>query len=248
MVLFGKTDIGKVRSSNQDVYCIKTFDKNASLGIVCDGMGGENGGQIASAVASRAIFETIQKRYKPGLADDEYKNIVITALSDGNVAVYEKAKEDPESYKGMGTTAVIALVVNNKAYIAHVGDSRIYLIREDEIFQLTKDHSMVQMLMDQGKITKEEAEHHPKKNMITRAVGVGKFVDIDYIQVSNLDNCSLLLCSDGLTNTCSDECIKEVLINEKPEDVCDVLIDLANEAGGIDNITAVFMTRSEDFE
>lgn len=248
MILFGKTDIGKIRSSNQDVYCIKTFDKNASLGIVCDGMGGENGGQIASAVASRTIFETIQKRYKPNLSDDEYKNIIITALSDSNAAVYEKANQAPEYYKGMGTTAVIALVVNNKAYLAHVGDSRIYLLRQGEIFQLTKDHSMVQMLLDQGKITPQEAQHHPKKNMITRAVGVSKFVDIDYIQVSNLEDCSLLLCSDGLTNTCSDECIKEVLVNEKPENVCNSLIYLANEAGGVDNITAVFMTRSENFE
>lgn len=248
MLVYGKTDIGKVRSSNQDVYCIKTFDKNASLGIVCDGMGGENGGQIASAVASRAIFETIQKRYKPNMTDEDYKNIVITALSDGNLAVYEKAKEDLQNYKGMGTTAVVSLVVNNKAYIAHVGDSRLYLIREDEMFQLTKDHSMVQMLIDQGKLSKEQAENHPKKNMITRAVGVGKFVDIDYIQISNLNDCSLLLCSDGLTNTCSDEQIKNVIIREKAEDVCDVLINLANEAGGMDNITAVYMTRSGDFE
>ena len=120
MLLYGQTDIGQIRSSNQDVYQIETLDDNACFGIVCDGMGGENGGQIASAVASQVICEELKRNYKSGLSDDDYKDIIIEAVSDGNVAVYEKAKGNP-LYKGMGTTGVFALVVGDKAYIAHVG-------------------------------------------------------------------------------------------------------------------------------
>jgi len=243
VLLYGQTDIGQIRSSNQDVYQIETLDDNACFGIVCDGMGGENGGQIASAVASQVICEELRRNYKSGLSDDDYKDIIIEAVSDGNVAVYEKAKGNP-LYKGMGTTGVLALVVGNKAYIAHVGDSRLYLLRDEELYQITHDHSIVQALLDQGKITPEEAARHPQKNMITRAIGVSRFVDIDYIEVSTVEDSSLLLCSDGLTNTVSDELIKNVMLERKPEEVCDTLIRLANHAGGMDNITVVYMTRS----
>ena len=241
MLIFGKTDIGKMRSSNQDVFTSQILGDDAGFGIVCDGMGGENGGQIASAIASQTIYESLMKHYQSGLTDEQYKDILISAVSDGNVAVYDESLQN-EMYVGMGTTAVVVLMVKNKAYIAHVGDSRVYLLKEGELYQITKDHSIVQTLLEQGKITREEALTHPQKNMITRAIGVSCFVDIDYIEVSNTENSAFLLCSDGLSNTCSDSLIQQVLKETPAEKICETLIDLANKAGGIDNITTVYMS------
>lgn len=240
MLIFGKTDIGRRRDSNQDVYCVKNFSDHAGFAIVCDGMGGENGGNIASSIASQTIFDNLVQKYQDGLSDDEYKNILISSVSDGNIAVYDKSLDD-EHYMGMGTTVVLALAVGSKAYIAHVGDSRVYMLRGGELHQITKDHSIVQTLLEQGKITQDEADHHPQKNMITRAIGISCFVDIDYIEISNMEHSQLLLCSDGLTNTCSDDIIKNVLLTTPPDEVCDTLIRLANEAGGYDNITVALM-------
>lgn len=244
VLVFGQTDIGAVRNNNQDVFCIKEFSDNAAVAFVCDGMGGENGGQIASAIASQVILDRIQNGFSAAMTDEQYKKLIINAFSHGNIAVFDKAQENIE-YKGMGTTGVLALIVGDRAYIAHVGDSRLYMLRDDELYQITKDHSIVQTLVEQGKITPEEALTHPQKNMITRAIGVSRFVDIDYIEISNVENSALLLCSDGLTNMCSDEIIKKVLLMQKPADVCETLIHLANNAGGIDNITTVYMVRKD---
>lgn len=238
MLIYGKTDIGRHRATNQDEFKICSISENLGFGLVCDGMGGENGGNIASGVASDVISRHLMEHLKPGLNDEDYKNIIVSAVSEGNVAVYDKSLEDKQ-YIGMGTTVVLAVVSGEKAYIAHVGDSRVYLIRDGKIHQLTKDHSLVQTLLEQGKITPEEVNNHPQKNMITRAIGISCFVDIDYIEVSHIANAALLLCSDGLTNTCDDETIKEIVITENPNEICDRLIDQANENGGLDNITAV---------
>ncbi len=137
----------------------------------------------------------------------------------------------------MGTTVVIALVLSNKAYIAHIGDSRVYLLREGKLHQLTRDHSVVQELLEQGKISRDEAKFHPNKNMITRAVGVNLTVDIDYLEVLLSEDSKLLLCSDGLTNMVSDEIIEKTLRKYDPQATCTRLIELSNKAGGIDNIT-----------
>ncbi len=241
MLIYGKTDIGRMRSTNQDIYRFKHLDENACFGIVCDGMGGENGGQIASAIAGQTIFEKLIENYQPDLDHEGYKDIIISAVSDGNIAVYDKSLGN-ELYMGMGTTVVAVLIVKETAYIAHVGDSRVYMLRDGDLYQVTKDHSIVQTLLEQGKITPDEAHHHPQRNMITRAVGVSCFVDIDYIEISNIEKSDFLLCSDGLTNTCGDDVIENILNTIPPDKVCDTLIDLANEAGGVDNITTVFMT------
>ncbi len=238
MLVYGKTDIGLQRSSNQDEFRLHSVSEELCYGLVCDGMGGENGGNIASDVASTVISQSLDEHLRPGLTDEDYKNIIVSAVSEGNVAVYDKSLEN-EQYIGMGTTVVLAVVSGDKAYIAHVGDSRVYLIRDGSIYQLTKDHSVVQTLLEQGKITEEEVDHHPQKNMITRAIGISCFVDIDYIEVSNIANSALLLCSDGLTNTCDDDTIKEIVLTEAPGDICGRLIEQANQNGGLDNITAV---------
>lgn len=242
MRLFGKTDRGKVRSTNQDVFYFEKLSENSCFGLVCDGMGGENGGQIASALAGETIKEMLIKNLREDLDDEEYKNIIVAAVSEGNVAVYDRSIRD-EQYMGMGTTVVLAVVVKDKAYIAHVGDSRVYLLKDKELYQVTKDHSIVQTLLEQGKITPQEAIHHPQKNMITRAVGISRFVDIDFIEISTMEGASLLLCSDGLTNICTDEEIKEILLQTPPQDVCDTLVNRANEGGGTDNITTVYISR-----
>ncbi len=242
MLLFGKTDIGRVRSTNQDVYEFRKLDEDVWFGLVCDGMGGENGGQVASSIACETIYRMLSQNYRSGLSDEEYKNMIIAAVSEGNVAVYDKSIGN-DQYMGMGTTVVLAVVIGDKAYIAHVGDSRVYLWKEEELYQVTKDHSIVQTLIDRGELMPEDAAHHPQKNMITRAVGVSRFVDIDFIEITNLEASGLLLCSDGLTNVCSDEEIKEVLLHTPPEEVCEVLTNRANEGGGFDNITIVYMKK-----
>ena len=238
MLIYGKTDIGRHRATNQDEFKVCSVNEELCFGLVCDGMGGENGGNIASSVACDVISRHLIEHLRPDLSDEDYKNIIISAVSDGNVAVYDKSLED-KRYIGMGTTVVLAVVYQDKAFIAHVGDSRVYLIRDGKIHQLTKDHSLVQTLLEQGKIKPEEVHNHPQKNMITRAIGISCFVDIDYIEVSHMEHAALLLCSDGLTNTCDDETIKEIVLTENPNEICDRLIEKANENGGLDNITAV---------
>lgn len=237
-MLFGKTDIGQNRATNQDEFRICSIAEDLCFGMVCDGMGGENGGNVASGIASEVISRHLKEHLKPGLRDEDYKNIIVSAVSEGNVAVYDKSLED-ECYLGMGTTVVLAVVSGDKAFIAHVGDSRVYLIRDGKIHQLTRDHSLVQSLLEQGKIKPEEVNNHPQKNMITRAIGISCFVDIDYIEVSHVENGALLLCSDGLTNTCDDDTIREIVLTSEPKEICDRLVERANQNGGPDNITAV---------
>ena len=139
----------------------------------------------------------------------------------------------------MGTTVVVLLVVRENVYIAHIGDSRAYIYKDKTIFQLTRDHSLVQELVEQGKISEDAAKTHPNKNMITRALGVSLRVDIDFLETKIKPKEALLLCTDGLTNMVEDETIQKVLEEEKGQNVCDRLIDMANDAGGMDNITVV---------
>lgn len=154
-----------------------------------------------------------------------------------NMVVYEKSKNE-EQLQGMGTTLDVCFIYNNKIYIGHVGDSRIYRIRGDIIRKLTKDHSYVQQLVEDGKITKEEANHHPKKNMLLKALGCTSYVEPD-IRARNLEkNDILLMCSDGLTNMVDDKTIYQT-VRENPQTASEKLVELANEAGGYDNITVI---------
>ncbi len=241
MKLFGRTDIGKRRQTNQDMFGFDTFSDWSGYGVVCDGMGGENGGQVASAIADRIIQSHLKEHFARSMTTEDCRDLVINAVSEANLAVYEKAQEDAE-YRGMGTTCVLVLVHDGIAHIAHVGDSRVYISDREQLLQLTTDHSVVQALLDAGKITEEEALTHPRRNMITRAVGVDLIVDIDYLEISHIEDRSLLLCSDGLTNCCHDDKLQQLLQEAPFETVCDRLIEVANENGGVDNITAVLMT------
>jgi serine/threonine protein phosphatase PrpC len=241
MHIFGRTDIGKVRETNQDSFIFGDLSKHSCYAVVCDGMGGQNGGNIASQLASNIISEKIKTGFQEKMVINSVKNLMLTAINNANAEIFRMANEN-KNLEGMGTTVLLVLVINSTAFIANVGDSRLYLLNKDELLQVTKDHSIVQSLVEQGKITKQEAKTHPHKNLITRAVGVEDSLDIDYQEIELSSKQRLLLCTDGLSNLCSDDEIKLLLQNKKLDTICDEMIKLANRNGGNDNITTVIIT------
>ncbi|MEG1027099.1 MAG: Stp1/IreP family PP2C-type Ser/Thr phosphatase [Oscillospiraceae bacterium] len=240
MKLYGMTDTGLKRSMNQDVFYAHKFSDDVGFVIVCDGMGGENAGNVASAMACDIVSKNIIEKEKQILNGENIDQIIVDAISKANVLIYKKAIEEA-TYKGMGTTLVLALIVNSIAYIAHIGDSRVYHYKNGNLNQITKDHSRVQELLEQGKINKEEMAVHPEKNVITRAVGVYLTVDIDYITLQIENGSKILLCTDGLTNMLDDAEIEKCLKKSSAQAICEKLIELANKNGGIDNITIAIM-------
>jgi len=231
-----KSDIGKARDTNQDYYYISDSLNEVQLYIVADGMGGYKGGDIASKTAVQCVKSYIENNYQEIEKDrDSLIQLVGSSMEYANMIVYEKAKEDKE-LEGMGTTLEICLIYNNKVYIGHVGDSRIYRVRKDIIKRLTQDHSYVQKLVKDGKITKEEAESHPRKNMLMKAIGCNAFVEPDVaVKIFQKDDI-LVMATDGLTNLVSQEEILKT-VQEDIEKAPKKLIDIANENGGYDNIT-----------
>ncbi len=238
MKIVGKTDIGLVRETNQDAFKIVALGQSAGFALVCDGMGGVNGGDRASSIAKGEISESIKASFAEGMEEDEIRNVMLRAIDAANQKIYKTAKEHPE-LTGMGTTVVLVILYDGKAYVAHVGDSRLYRYQNGDLTQLTKDHSRVQDLVDRGMITQAEARVHPEKNMITRAVGIGPDVNVDFLTVAFDRGEKFLLCSDGLSNICTDEEIAQVLKTQEAEQAVETLIQLANMGGGHDNITVV---------
>lgn len=238
MIAYGKTDVGKVRVSNQDSFCIKTMTDGNILAVVCDGMGGANAGNVASGLAVDSISGFVERSYRTNMSGIELSNILKNAIISANIEVYDASKKKTE-LKGMGTTVVAAIVTDDSLIISHVGDSRAYIV-SDETRQLTRDHSIVQTLLESGKLTPEEARVHPKKNVITRALGTEEDVLVDSDEFPRLnDNEFLLLCSDGLTNFVDISEIKEIFDSNSIDRVTEVLVARANHNGGGDNITAV---------
>ncbi len=242
MRIVAKTDKGHIRDSNQDAYAVGEFSNEVVWAVVCDGMGGAVGGNIASALAVKVISDKINVSYRDQMRDLSIKNMLDSALNAANIEVFDMAEDKPD-LRGMGTTVVCAVVKDNQAFIAHAGDSRAYVLKNNEIHQVTTDHSVVQDLLDKGKITSEQALHHPNKNIITRAVGVEKDIDIDFDQVDLDDDSTLLLCTDGLSNYVSNEEIIELTKDKKHYAFADRLVNRANENGGGDNITAVVISK-----
>ncbi|MBR2240505.1 MAG: Stp1/IreP family PP2C-type Ser/Thr phosphatase [Clostridia bacterium] len=240
MRAFAKSDIGKVRDMNQDSYYISSPDDEIQIFIVADGMGGYKGGEIASKLAVETSKNYIINNWKTIMHDREsILNLVKSAIEYANLVIFEKSKEIPE-LENMGTTIDICLIVLNKVYIGHIGDSRVYRKRKDFFRKLTTDHSYVQKLVSDGTITKEEAYNHPKKNMLIKALGCSPYVEPDVTVKGFLKDDILLMCSDGLTNMLRDEEIVKI-INENPSEACNRLVFEANEKGGLDNITAVII-------
>ena len=237
---YAKSDIGKVREINQDAYYISDSLDQVQLYMLADGMGGYNGGEIASKLAIQSAKSYIENNFKEIEKDREsIIQLVGSSMEYANMVVYEKSKENKD-LKGMGTTLEICLIYNNKVYIGHVGDSRIYRIRKEFMRKLTQDHSYVQKLVKDGTITKEEAMHHPQKNMLMKALGCNAFVEPDVMVKGFLKEDILIICSDGLTNLVSqEEIFKEAKkdIEQAPKE----LVEKANNNGGYDNITVVII-------
>ena len=236
---YAKSDIGKVRENNQDYYYISEPLDDVQLYIIADGMGGYNGGEIASSLAVTSAKSYIENNFKQTDKDKEsIIQLVASSLEYANMVVYEKSKEDKE-LEGMGTTLDICLIYNNRMYIGHVGDSRIYRIRKDFIRKLTQDHSYVQKLVKDGTITQEEANHHPQKNMLMKALGCNAFVEPDVMIKGFQKDDIILMTTDGVTNLVSKENLFNTVKKENLEQIPKKLVEQAIENGGYDNATVI---------
>lgn len=241
MKIVAKTDKGLVRESNQDAYAVGELPGEVAWAVVCDGMGGAAGGNIASALAVKVISDKITASYNEKMRSASIKNLLDSAITAANIEVYDMAYSRND-LNGMGTTVVAVIVRDAVAYIAYAGDSRAYTVKDYDVEQVTVDHSLVQNLVDRGEITKEQAEHHPNKNVITRAVGVDKRIDIDYSEVELENNETLILCTDGLSNYVTNDEMVEDIKDGQYYAFADRLVKRANKNGGGDNITVVAIT------
>ena len=240
MEAFANSDIGKVRDMNQDSYYVSDKDDKIKLYIVADGMGGYKGGEIASKLAIESSKNYIINNFDQTKKErDQIIELIKNAIEYANMVVYEKSKEVPE-LAGMGTTIDVCLIYSNRIYIGHIGDSRVYRLRKDFFRKLTVDDSYVEQLVKEGNITKEEAYNHPKKNMLTKALGCTAFVEPTVLVKGFMKGDILLMCTDGLTNMLKEDKICEI-IKQDSEQASKELVKKANEQGGYDNITAVII-------
>lgn len=241
MKFSAETDIGMQRHSNQDCYSVVDLSFGGFCAVVCDGMGGHAGGNIASKTAVECICRELNNNFRENITVASIKNVIENAIVHANLDVLDAAGKN-DDLQGMGTTVVIAVLYNGNCIVANVGDSRCYFAHNGEIKQLTKDHSLVQEMVDAGYITADEAVHHPRKNIITRALGIADDVEIDFFEISFGCDDKLLLCTDGLSNHVSDEDILSILTDTDIQNCAEKLISLANKNGGSDNITAVVIS------
>lgn len=232
-----KTDVGKVRHINEDAVSFLQYDDTKAYVIVADGMGGHKGGKLASQGSIDRIRGYFAGRALQAAASTEIPSILKDCLDYVNESLYLKSLEDA-TLVGMGTTVVLCVITENSLSVANVGDSRLYLLRDGILRQLTKDHSLVQQLVDAGSITPEEAQHHNKKNIITRAIGSEPTVEVDTYTETIQKEDLILLCSDGLSNLVPEREMIGILQQEPVlQDSVDRLVEMANSYGGFDNIT-----------
>lgn len=241
MEAWGLTDAGLVRTENQDYYLLEKLGEHDLLAVVCDGMGGARSGNVASRLAAEVFTEEVKRGYRSGMGQEQADYLLRTAVSIANTAVFENAQLN-EEMSGMGTTLVAVLAVGKRAYFANVGDSRGYLMNRQGIQRVTVDHSLVELMVQRGELTSEQAKTYPGKNYITRAVGTEQTVACDlYTAVLRQGDC-ILLCSDGLTNHLADqELLFEVIHGVRKQDCCQRLLGIAKERGAPDNVTAVLI-------
>jgi len=247
---YGATNVGKVRAANEDSFLI---DQEMRLYIVADGMGGHQGGGYASSHAVEGIKEEAKKLEQTqdttqplpdGSGRTPSQMRLHHALVNTNEELHKKAQED-SSLRGMGTTVTAMQVDGKYVNIAHVGDSRLYVLRGEKLLQVTKDHSWVQEQVDAGVLNEEEAKSHPLKNIITRSMGHDRDLTVDLLKIEYKPGDKYLICSDGLTNMVEDETIKQEMRNGGPQQAVDRLVELALEGGGQDNITVVLVEIKE---
>ncbi len=242
----GLTDVGRKRNHNEDFFVMK---EDLGLYVVCDGMGGHAAGEVASEMTANVVVKVIQKNYthvidfmaEPNKANRErVKRLLETAIQRACKKVFETSEKD-SSKQGMGTTCVVCLMVEDGAFVAHVGDSRCYLYRQNETHQITEDHSLVNEYVKQGVMSKEDAQEHPQANLITRAVGLQPTVQVDTLYSETMDGDVILLCSDGLSEYLREKDITKLITSHALSDLPKISVDLANDRGGKDNITSVLI-------
>ncbi len=242
MNAFGITDKGKVRSANQDAYRLSLSpDGEYVLAALCDGMGGVHGGEIASAVAADSFMQYAEDMHREPKSDAA--QVLREAAAYANLKVYDRAFRD-ESCRGMGTTLVAALVRPEDAAVVNIGDSRCYWLADAQLQQVTRDHSLVQSMVDRGLITEDEARSHPRKNVIMRAVGLERTIRSDIFRLDIRPGDALLLCSDGLSNLVDAGEMESLLLASSDDDaVCRELLRMALDRGAPDNVTLALVCR-----
>ena len=241
MQCWGLSDQGCVRKQNQDAYRIEQLDKNSVLCVVCDGMGGAKSGNIASSLAVDVFVEEIRRTWTSNMDQDKINQMMAGAVKLANFTVFDQAMQF-EEFAGMGTTLVAVLVRGRHATVINVGDSRAYKVNQDGIRQISRDHSLVQLMVDRGELTPEMARTYPGKNFITRAIGTEPMVESDLycLDVSRGD--FMLLCSDGLSNMMDEqEILFEVVHGVNKHYCCQRLLDIAKNRGAPDNVTSVLI-------
>ena len=238
---WGLTDPGCVRTQNQDAYQIEDLDRNTKLCVVCDGMGGAKSGNIASTLAIDVFVQEIKRTWNASMSSTKTDQMLREAVKLANFTVFDQAMQF-EDFEGMGTTLTSALVSGKKVSVVNVGDSRVYAITRTGIKQLTRDHSLVQMMVERGELTPELARTYPGKNFITRAIGTEPVVECDLIHTTLEKGDCLLLCSDGLSNMMDDqEILFEVVHGVNKEQCCQRLLEIAKNRGAPDNVTSILI-------
>ena len=241
MQYWGLTDPGCVRPQNQDAYQVVQLDKNTLLCVVCDGMGGAKSGNVASNLALDVFVGEIQNTWTPGMNQEKTDQMLEAAVKLANFTVFDQAMQF-EEFNGMGTTLVAVLIQEQQVTVINVGDSRAYLVSRSGIRCLTKDHSLVQMMVDWGELTPERARTYPGKNYITRAIGTDNLVESDIFHLDVERGDSLLLCTDGLSNLMDDqEILFEVVHGVNKQYCCQRLLDIAKNRGAPDNVTSILV-------
>ena len=241
MQFWGITDPGCTRNQNQDAYYIEKLSKNALICVVCDGMGGAKSGNIASTLAVDVFVQEVKRTWSPDMGLEELEMLLGNAVKLTNYTVYDQANAF-EEFSGMGTTLVAVLLQGDLAVVVNVGDSRAYNIDGDGLRQITVDHSIVQMMIDRGELSRERAKSYPGKNLITRAIGTEPVVSCDVFYKRMERGDCLLLCTDGLSNLVDEqELLFEVVHGANKDMCCQRLLDIAKDRGAPDNVTCVLI-------
>ena len=241
MQSWGLTDPGCVRPQNQDTYHIEQLDRNTLLCVLCDGMGGAKSGNIASTLAADVFVQEVKRVWTSGMDPERTEQMLRSAVKLANFTVYDQAAQI-EEFTGMGTTLAAVLIRGKDVTVVNVGDSRVYKVDKTGIYQLTKDHSLVQMMVERGELTPEMARTYPGKNFITRAVGTEAVADCDLFRYKVEKGDCLLLCSDGLSNMMDDqEILFEVVHGVSKQQCCQRLLNIAKNRGAPDNVTSVLI-------
>lgn len=245
MKTWGITNVGLVRSENQDAYGAFAVE-NCTAAVVCDGMGGTNGGRVASAIAVARFEEELRGVVRSDMTEQQLQYVMLSAIAGANDAIRKEAERNTE-YRHMGTTLVCALVRPETALIGNIGDSRAYHITSEGIWQISRDHSVVENMVAKGDLTPQEARSHPNRNLITRALGPDPHPRADVFTLPWRKGEYILLCTDGLVNTVSDqEMLFEVLHDGDVDRCLEQLLDISLRRGAPDNVTAVLLENDEE--